>query len=367
MSLTLSLAFLFGDLGGLSLLSNCFFTRYPRKVYDLEWMLVIDGGFLPPYQQLVIQLLNRWWGKEMYPIIQIPTDVSSQLEQLGTKAKEWYWDDDEYKVLFKIGRPGTGENWAEKVCCELCRGLSIPHAEYNLATWKGREGVISPSFVPSDGRLIHGNELLAKLHTDYEETVTYNSGQHTIQRIRPVLRTPEIRPPIGWEMPAVFENALDIFIGYIMLDALVSNQDRHHENWGLIISHKYGLTLAPSFDHASSLGRNETDRKRIERLESKDKGRSVAHYCSRARSGLYLATSDNKPLGTVDAFYEMAKMRPASGQYWLSRLETMDQAAFELIIDEVPEEVISTPAKLFALKILEVNRTRLLSQSFEGL
>jgi len=272
----------------------------------------------------------------VYPIIHIPADTSSQLEQMGTKAKEWYWDIENRQVLFKVGRPGTGENWAEKVCCEICRALDIPHAEYELASWKGRDGVISPTFVPNNGRLVHGNELLAKIYPDYEETVTYNSSQHLIQRIRPVLRATEIGVPIGWDKPQVIENALDVFISYIMLDALVSNQDRHHENWGLIVSPEYGLRLAPTFDHASSLGRNEKDEKRIARLETNDRGQSVEHYCNRARSGLYLATSDNRPLGTVTAFYEIAKMRPASGRYWLRRLEAIDLVVFEKIVDNLP-------------------------------
>jgi hypothetical protein len=39
--------------------------------------------------------------------------------------------------------------------------------------------------------------------------------------------------------------------------------DRHHENWGVVVmTDEYGETsfsLAPTFDHASSLGRNESD------------------------------------------------------------------------------------------------------------
>ena len=30
------------------------------------------------------------------------------------------------------------------------------------------------------------------------------------------------------------ESALEVFVGYVMLDAWISNQDRHHENWGAL-------------------------------------------------------------------------------------------------------------------------------------
>ena len=96
----------------------------------------------------------------MYEIINIPNDAPIQYEQMGTKSKFWFLDDDGRRVLFKEGRPGTGENWAEKVCCEICELLGLPHANYELAEWKGQRGVISPTIVEEWYRLVHGNELL---------------------------------------------------------------------------------------------------------------------------------------------------------------------------------------------------------------
>jgi hypothetical protein len=39
---------------------------------------------------------------------------------------------------------------------------------------------------------------------------------------------------------------------------LIGNTDRHHENWGILIElqrNHWRVNVAPSFDHASSLGR----------------------------------------------------------------------------------------------------------------
>lgn len=298
----------------------------------------------------------------MYPIIKILVDDPSQLEQLGTKAKYWFWDEEgKQKLLFKVGRPGTGENWAEKMCCEICRLLGIPHAEYDLAVWDNQKGVLSPTFVPEDARLIHGNELLAKIHTDYDETLMYQARQHTLSRVIAALEVSAPGAPIGWEAPDHVNDALGVFVGYLLLDALVSNQDRHHENWGIINSIEHGLCLAPTYDHASSLGRNETDERRIERLESKDQGRSVERFCGRARSCFYKISSDKKPMSTIIAFREAGKMRRNAGRYWLERLRGLNLVDFESILNEIPDSEISEPARLFALKMLETNRNRLLT------
>jgi serine/threonine protein kinase HipA of HipAB toxin-antitoxin module len=49
------------------------------------------------------------------------------------------------------------------------------------------------------------------------------------------------------------DGADDVFLGYLMLDAWIANLDRHHENWGLVLTKDITGHLAPSYDHASSL------------------------------------------------------------------------------------------------------------------
>ena len=145
-----------------------------------------------------------------------------------------------------------------------------------------------------------------------------------------------------------------------MLDALVSNQDRHHENWGLIFVPNQGVFMAPTFDHASSLGRNETDRVRIEMLATKDKGRSVEAYVQRAISALFATPASPRPLGSLEAFLEAAKIRPAAADYWAKKLSTINQDEFKAILAEVPGSEISAPACDFACRMLEINRQRIL-------
>ncbi len=295
-----------------------------------------------------------------YPIVELPYDAPTQLEQLGTKTKFWFRDQDGQSMLFKEGRPGTGENWAEKVCCEICGLLDIPHATYELAVWKERKGVVTSSFVPQGARLVFGNELLAKIFSEYEEDKRYRVRQHTVRTVMAVASFKDVGLPLGWSAPAAFENASDLFVGYLMLDALVSNQDRHHENWGLVFVPDQGVFLAPTFDHASSLGRNETDKVRVEMLATRDKGRSVEAYVERAISALYATPPGPKPVGTLEAFEEAARIRPIAAAYWINKLASIDRKEFKAILDAVPDTEISQPARNFACRMLEINMQRIL-------
>ncbi|MGH8546715.1 MAG: phosphatidylinositol kinase [Gammaproteobacteria bacterium] len=305
----------------------------------------------------------------MYRIIEVPPDAADSTEQLGSKPKFWFVDSSGKSFLFKEGRSSTGENWAEKVSAEICVLLKIPHASYELAVWRGTQGVISENFVPRGARLIFGNELLARVVSDYErETSYYRQSGHTVIRVFAVLRDAGIQVPTTWQGAAGINTASDVFAGYLMLDALIGNTDRHHENWGLVShagSERQEVWLAPTFDHASSLGRNETDVRRAARLASKDPAYSVAGYAERARSALYRASTDPRPLSTLDAFREAAKLRPRAAQSWVRRLQAIDDAQVRSIVDEVPPAFMNAPAREFVYHLLLTNKARITQMTSE--
>ena len=82
----------------------------------------------------------------------------------------------------------------------------------------------------------------------------------------------------------------DIFehmASYVLLDGLVGNTDRHHENWMIAYVHHCGdmwIEIMPSYDHASSLGRELTDEKRQHILNSD----GVHRYLNAGRGAVYV-------------------------------------------------------------------------------
>jgi hypothetical protein len=295
---------------------------------------------------------------DFYPIIQIPDDAPELPEQQGTKTKYWLHLK-EQKHLFKIGRENTGENWAEKVACELCALLGLPYAHYELAVWKGKKGVLSETIVPTDGRLVMGNELLAEIHSTYPAQQRYKVQDHTLGRIVALLNDPTVLLPINWQPPSdAIHNAVDVFLGYLLLDAWIANQDRHHENWGLI--HYDEIYLAPTYDHAASMGQNEQDAKRKEMLTTKDAGRHISSYVKKARSAIYLNKSEQKAMLTWDVFQWLAAKRPKSAKVWLQRLGDISPEQCQNVFNRVPPSEISETAIEFAMELLELNKQRLL-------
>jgi len=163
-----------------------------------------------------------------YPIIDVDPALAKDLEQLGSKPKFWYVEGDR-RWLFKEARANTGEDWAEKVAAELAKLIGVNAAEVDLAVCQHRRGTASPSFLDhrAGDVLIHGNELLGGLVVGYERDKRFHQSDHTLENIRGAM----IRalPPQG------VAEALCTLASYAVLDALVGNTDRHHENWGLIV------------------------------------------------------------------------------------------------------------------------------------
>lgn len=293
-----------------------------------------------------------------YSVVDVSKFEPENLEQLGTKEKYWFVDDQNRNVLFKIGRPGTGENWAEVVASRLCDALGIPHAFYDFAVSGANYGVVTPSFLGKNQRLVLGNEFLFRVKISDDDTKQLRPKSQSLHTLVTVMTHQIKRKPAGYRSYTDIKTALDFFIGYLMFDALISNQDRHNENWGMVVSTKDKVHLAPTFDHAASLGRNESDQEREDRLTTKDRLRSVSHYVQKAKSHIYF---HNKQLKTLEAFELVGKYSPDATKTWIRRLSRLHPAVAEDIVGSVPTELMSDWAKSFALEMLKCNKKRILN------
>ena len=128
-----------------------------------------------------------------------------------------------------------------------------------------------------------------------------------------------IRLDPDWPLPEEVTTVPGAFLGFLLLDAWIGNTDRHDNNWGVL---ERSTTdgpiryLAPTFDHASSLGRELTDEVRHERLTTNDKNRTVEAYIERCRSAFVREEDVEETIHPTEVFQQAAvlyPMRPLPG------------------------------------------------------
>jgi hypothetical protein len=299
----------------------------------------------------------------VYEVLKV--EERHQLEQLGTKEKFWFYDEHgKEKRLCKIGRPGTGENWAEKVAFELAKLLGVPCAEYHLAIWQDRQSVVSLPFLCENERLIHGNEILGGIDNSYHTKDAFKLRQYRLKTVIALFQKHlgEVSLPKGYKDADIHE-PVELFILYLMFDCWIGNQDRHDQNWGLVLGKPQdGIFMAPSFDHASSLACRMFDKERDARLNTTDSGYSIENYLGRAKTPFF-SNDGSRQLKTLECFQlsvELAKKQKVINK-WVDKLESIERSQVEQVLAKVPEEFgMSEIAVEFTANYLDANKRRLL-------
>jgi hypothetical protein len=143
--------------------------------------------------------------------------------------------------------------------------------------------------------------------------------------------------------------------GYLVLDALVGNTDRHHQNWGVILERRkdaYYLQLAPTFDHASSLGRELTDEARRRHLQEG----TIDRYIRNGKGGIFESPTAKRGMSPMSLAGLLGTNYPDLFRPWQARIGNLKDADIVSLIDRVPAARMSQEARGFVLAFLATTR-----------
>lgn len=287
-----------------------------------------------------------------YPILDVQAKWVLEPEALGSKEKFWYRANDKGpEWLFKYPQENTGQHWAEKIAAEVAASLGILHARVELAIFQGARGSSAESFTRRGRSLFHGNQILAGRVLGYDPMKAFRQSDHTLTNIFAAMDSAFITP---WSAL----KAKVMFAGYLVLDALIGNTDRHHENWGVLIKQvgdQWEGILAPTFDHASSLGRELVDASEGTCRERFLREKRVGAYAERARGAIFWEKSDVRGLSPIELVRKAAALNPDMFKPALARLERFGQQTIEDTIDRVPTNWMTPQARQFAAELMCYN------------
>jgi hypothetical protein len=194
-------------------------------------------------------------------------------------------------------------------------------------------------------------EILAGQIVGYDRQKRLRQSDHTFENIIAAVQK------LAAGAPWYAQEALREITGYLIFDALICNTDRHHENWGFLIRIEKAaepntwvmhVRLAPSFDHASSLGRELQDSRRRELLASN----RIEEYARRGRGGIYRNKTDAHGANPIRLVEALAREFPGHFRPGIEAVTKIPILSIQGVIDEVPAARMSPVAKHFAKSLL---------------
>tara|TARA_R110000868_G_scaffold199758_2_gene446671 strand:+ start:211231 stop:212163 length:933 start_codon:yes stop_codon:yes gene_type:complete len=299
------------------------------------------------------------------------TDVSQwdlvRVETRGASAKVWIREPGgpsgvpESDWLFKpvtVHRNGTTQvgDWTEVVASRISAAVSVPSAEAQLAVRGGTQGVILRNVRPNGFDMVTGRlAMLDEIHVETRDSRRQQTASigHSLDNVRRTLE--RYGPPPSAQSWSTCE-AFDVFGGYLLLDALIGNGDRHEQNWSVLraqsSSNAGADALAPAYDMEASLGFQLADEARLARL------RDPASFEAFVRKGFARRFHGDLQTPLVDLAARAYRMCSIAGR---SRIEALidDIARMNFAHFVESTNAVSEVARSFALKVLESNERRI--------
>ena len=246
-------------------------------------------------------------------------------------------------------------DWTETIAAAVAAELDVPAAQAKLAIRDGIEGVIVRNVRPVEyemqaGSLVMVDEIGIELRAS-NRVRTATIG-HTLDNICRAL-VPYGPPPAAptWSSCTGY----DVFVGYLILDALIGNADRHEQNWSVLRARSStgpADVLAPAYDMESSLGFQLTDEARTNRLADATAMEKFAVKGTARRFDGDLKT----PL--VDLAGRAVAQCSNAGRERIAHLaEAIASVDFEELLASHPG--VSVVARRFAGTVLEINGRRI--------
>lgn len=258
----------------------------------------------------------------------------------GSRAKRVVIDKTGKKAFFKYQRADyiTSEACSEKMSYEIAKVLGYKCATIELAHDENKNlGVLNYWFTDN---MDNHTDIVSYFNT----SETKRNEFYTISNIKRVLD--EIDNTLFYD-----------FIKIMVFDALVGEQDRHEENWGVLKQNdKY--EISPLYDNGDNLLNKFKDQAYAEKYYNKQKDFNA--YIRNSKTLIY--KEDNK---TKYKHFELIEylndLYHDYVQTEINNLNKLKDEKIEEIVNKVPEDLLTEVHKEYIIDYLKKRRDILLN------
>ncbi len=290
-------------------------------------------------------------GMNGYRIFQFGDDFQYTKERITLTGKRT-------KVLVDVGGSkailkypplnyNTSEISSEKIAYELAKELGFECARVELAQGEdGTMGILNFLFTAPP----------KVTHTDagaYLRTADFNSRSsfYTLSNIKRVLDDIE---------GSLFSD----FVRIAIFDALIGEQDRHEDNWGILNDNGI-LRISPLYDNGCSLVRDFADENKIAEYESGKK--RFDDYINRSRTLFYkepetLVEGESGHYKHFELIDRLIEDYPELAKDALFAIASLSNESIKDIVVRIPTQLLTEQHKAYIIRYIVTRKQKLIEK-----
>lgn len=282
-----------------------------------------------------------------YEILQYKKDFifTNEINNKGSREKRTVIDTNKMKkAMFKYQLYECSESCSEKVSYEIANVLDYECAEIEFAKDEnGVLGILNYFFSDKNKNQTHMDIIsyINRNNVSREEFYTVDNIKKCLDKIDKKL--------------------FGGFIRIMVFDALVGEQDRHEENWGLTcIDGKY--KISPLYDNGCSLLREFYNEENAQRYYSGE--RSFEAFINRSKT--YICKDSRRKYKHFELIKELYTEYTTIVTKEINNLKKLTDDKINSIINKIPKDIITEKHKEYMIKYVKIRRDILLSIIEEG-
>ena len=278
---------------------------------------------------------------ENYEIKKVGKDFRfiPEINNKGTREKRTVLDNKGNKAIFKYEMydKSCSEACSEKLSYEIAKVLGYECAHIELALdANGTLGILNYLFVD-----IHREEHIDAIAYIKKNNET-RSQFYTLENIKKCL-------------DMLNTNLFYQFLKIMVFDALVGEQDRHEENWGII--RKNGeYKLSPLYDNGCNLLREFYKEENAEKYYNGLKDFDA--YIKRSKT--LICKKDGSKYKHFELIKDLYNIYPHQIREEIVNLEKLTDSKIENIVNKMPDYIITAKHKEYIIRYIKIRKQILL-------